>query len=948
MASNSGSKLKRNFTKDVCVFFGSGTFTPNFNGTVEVLVVAGGGGGGMDMGGGGGGGAVVYNNSYSVSAGTPINVTVGAGGAGAPAAGTLGQPGSHYFTISATNGGNSVFGSITANGGGYGASSYHGYTPNYGYGGTGGNGGGASGYSGGNSGDRAGTGNQGYNGGATGGQYYSGGGGGAGGSGQSGGNGNGGPGVLNTILDVDFYWGGGGGGSAYSLDTGGQGGIGGGGGGAVGYTTGGKGYNSGQPGGGGAPASMTNMPGGHGGKNTGGGGGGGSHYNGNNAGGNGGSGIVIVRWNSALGDSTTLGGIIDKQTALKMLFDASNIKSVTMPTKSLINSESWTEGIGNVAGYDESASLGLENYRLYDTDPWGNQSIVWETRAKGDGVADGGFNGVGVTISNITVPHRYSIWVRRTTDSSAGTTYFGTTSTVDSNPYFDVRATSWYAKDVWHLVVGVVFPVGYTGSYTHQYQGIYTIKDGKVATISGSMPTPVQVGTTTSLRAYHYYDTADNTTRTQFIAPRIEPMDGTESSIDGLLRSGPNQSKNLINNRTLSTIMPNLVYDRKSAYFNGTTSQINTSYTGQGASSELSMEAWVNPATVQNTYAGILGNHGKAGYDGFGIQHYNGSWYPIYGDSATWRCWLDANFAFTLSPNIWWHLVIVKSTTQVIIYLNATPIITRDITFNIYPSPIPSIVKIGNDYAPDDSASRKFTGYIGQASVYESALSHEDVIAIFNAKRSMYNVGNSTMIGSKFVETINVNNKTWHQVWSLDATGSIYPSGGPSGYTNMTRLDTNRNNVGCNAITYQELQSWNNDGWSEVMFTSLLHPDVRWVLKRSDNTHLPLLMQTFLTGGNPGSYMTVNVEYPVTLDFQQSATPNSINATYQFMHNHTANVEPGDIPTFGNPGGAVWSTGMYWGNIDAYSNYGGLLNQTTAHGGISLGNTGDRLLIYVR
>ena len=34
----------------------SGTFIPNFSGTVEYLVVAGGGGGGMDMGGGGGGG----------------------------------------------------------------------------------------------------------------------------------------------------------------------------------------------------------------------------------------------------------------------------------------------------------------------------------------------------------------------------------------------------------------------------------------------------------------------------------------------------------------------------------------------------------------------------------------------------------------------------------------------------------------------------------------------------------------------------------------------------------------------------------------------------------------------------------------------------------------------------------------------------------------------------
>ena len=58
--------------------------------------------------------------------------------------------------------------------------------------------------------------------------------------------------------------------------------------------------------------------------------------------------------------------------------------------------------------------------------------------------------------------------------------------------------------------------------------------------------------------------------------------------------------------------------------------------------------------------------------------------------------------------------------------------------------------------------------------------------------------------------------------------------------------------------------------------------------------------------------------------------------------------EPGDIPTFGVNGGYVWGTGMYWGNIDAFSNYGGLLNTTTAWASSSGGNTGDRLLIYVR
>ena len=280
--------------------------------TVEVLVVAGGGGGGMDMGGGGGGGGVIYNSSYAVTQGTAVTVTVGNGGYGAPAAGTYRgdgagpQNGGHQYNISATQGGNSVFGSITATGGGYGGSSYFQYGPNNGYGGSGGSGGGASGYSDTSTG-RAGTGTsgQGFNGGGSGGQYFSGGGGGAGGVGSSGTNKpNGGPGVLYQTMSP-YYFAGGGGGSGHSGDAG-NGGVGGGGGGA-GYngsigSAGAGGINVGSNGSAGG-----NAPGGNAGANTGGGGGGSSHYNANNKGGDGGSGIVIVRYS---GPQKATGGTI--------------------------------------------------------------------------------------------------------------------------------------------------------------------------------------------------------------------------------------------------------------------------------------------------------------------------------------------------------------------------------------------------------------------------------------------------------------------------------------------------------------------------------------------------------------------------------------------------------------------------------------------------------------
>lgn len=343
MASFSGSN-PTDSSNTVCVFTSSGSFIPQFSGTVEVLVVAGGGGGGMDMGGGGGGGGVISNSSVAVTAGVPVTVTVGAGGNGAPAGGTNGQPGGHQFTISATQGGNSVFGSLTAIGGGFGASSYYGYLPNSGIGGTGGSGGGCSGYTHGGERyvDNNNTPGQGFPGGNSGNpttgadDHYSGGGGGAGargtsGPGHTGPNGaraDGGIGVLNTIMGVPYYWAGGGGGSCYTHTQGGNGGLGGGGGGAAGGNgnTIGVGNTSGiNPSGNGGLGNY--QPGGNGGTNTGGGGGGGSHYNSNNKGGDGGSGIVIVRFSASNGAVAVNANIINTDSAILSL-DAANIKSV--------------------------------------------------------------------------------------------------------------------------------------------------------------------------------------------------------------------------------------------------------------------------------------------------------------------------------------------------------------------------------------------------------------------------------------------------------------------------------------------------------------------------------------------------------------------------------------------------------------------------------------------
>jgi hypothetical protein len=291
----------------------------NFNLTaVEVLVVAGGGSGGgyggNDGAGGGGAGGLIYNSNFAVTPGSALTVTVGAGGAGVGGA----TPGN--------NGENSIFGSLTAIGGGGGGTEGAAGTRE---GRPGGSGGGAGGYgvkSGG-----AGTSGQGFKGGdctAPG----DGGGGGAGGEGSNGLTGNGGPGLGFNISGTFTHYAGGGGASGDRRNSrgssGGTGGIGGGG--------NGQSADIGSS----LPANYNGTA------NTGGGGGGAAGSNATHGAGTtytsgaGGSGIVIVRY---LGPQRAIGGTV------------SSVGGYTIHTFTTVGSTTFTP----LAASNNSTILGL-------------------------------------------------------------------------------------------------------------------------------------------------------------------------------------------------------------------------------------------------------------------------------------------------------------------------------------------------------------------------------------------------------------------------------------------------------------------------------------------------------------------------------------------------------------------------------------------------------------
>jgi hypothetical protein len=97
------------------VFNSSGTFSvPSGISSVQVLVVAGGGGGGDRHAGGGGAGGLIFMPEYPVTPSGTVSVTVGCGGSG-------GDPAALSPNGRGGTGQDSVFGTLTAKGGGYGA-----------------------------------------------------------------------------------------------------------------------------------------------------------------------------------------------------------------------------------------------------------------------------------------------------------------------------------------------------------------------------------------------------------------------------------------------------------------------------------------------------------------------------------------------------------------------------------------------------------------------------------------------------------------------------------------------------------------------------------------------------------------------------------------------------------------------------------------------------------
>ena len=419
---------------------------------------------------------------------------------------------------------------------------------------------------------------------------------------------------------------------------------------------------------------------------------------------------------------------------LVLALDVGNKKTFA---NSVINSTSWSLGSGSATGYNQNGAT-VENERVTGTDPFGKSATVWETRPQGNNADDGGWNSDWHNIDN-TKLHRFSVWVKRTTDTSGGTFYLGLygnasgirrtdNNTVEGNPYWDCRGTGGFAKDIWYLVVGHCYPYNTTYTGQHPETGIYTVASGttKVASINAcNIGADVKWAgsdvTQTIHRCYHYY-CGDNTTRLQLFDPRIDVIDGTEPTIANLL-SGftANRLTDLIgtNNGTLTNGPTYNSANGGSIVFDGVDDYVNCGTPSIGTG-KITVNAWVK------INAGSLFQHI--------VDSSSNSWHlAILGDNRPyfWNSSVYHQASPILTVGQWYMLTGVQGTT-LDIYING--VLGQSIATDV------NVTTNTMNLGRFQGYGRQLNGNIAQVSIYNRALTPQEIQQNFIATRSRFGI----------------------------------------------------------------------------------------------------------------------------------------------------------------------------------------------------------------
>jgi hypothetical protein len=200
-----------------------------------------------------------------------------------------------------------------------------------------------------------------------------------------------------------------------------------------------------------------------------------------------------------------------------------------------------------------------QNAVTYNTDPFGNQSLVWQCYPDSLNSADGGWNSTSFKIDT-SKSYKFVTYIKRyqsVASTSDGYSYWGTQGynssgtniglirlsdgATDTDPNFAVFVPP--RKDVWYLVVGYVFGKDKPTTAT-VLGGVWDTETGQYVT-TGAYLTKYDYkwqssNTSTNHRSYLYYNTTGNgsTLYQEMWGAAVYEMDGNEPDLNKLLDKG--------------------------------------------------------------------------------------------------------------------------------------------------------------------------------------------------------------------------------------------------------------------------------------------------------------------------------------------------------------------------------------------------------------------------
>lgn len=215
----------------------------------------------------------------------------------------------------------------------------------------------------------------------------------------------------------------------------------------------------------------------------------------------------------------------------------------------LLDYSDWTEGTGSVGTWTGTGNNSYpENARVYDTGPFGETALVWETTTEDNTGYGGGWWSAYIALDT-AYTYRFTVYVKRLPGANGERTLFGMNdsssdlfynvayaSSTSSNPYFTYHYNS-ANIDEWMLYVGHINPYGYTREVAYNPNGGVWKMDGtKIENADYEWSFYNSTGYLVRSRIF-YYDSADKwpTFSDQYVYPRIDRLDGSEPTLEQLL-----------------------------------------------------------------------------------------------------------------------------------------------------------------------------------------------------------------------------------------------------------------------------------------------------------------------------------------------------------------------------------------------------------------------------